>query len=183
MLNDSITSPGTLLEDLAEEEEHSPTTDAVFKKPPGKEESALREKKVELNVNVKTQIVDPEGKRFTTKDKGKGKADPLPLTTTTKNRATGVVEKENQVKAKGTRTMSSSSSRSVSPGLSSNAKMKVSNVPTNSKKAVKPVAKAASATFSGGTRVGMKLPPGKGGARRVPIDSAEAAPVGPGWRG
>ena len=179
MLNDSITSSGTLLEDLAEEEEHSP----VFKKPPGKEESALREKKVEMNVNVKTQIVDPEAKRFTTKEKGKGKADPLPGTTTMKNRAAGVVEKENQVKAKGTRTMSSSSSRSVSPGLGSNAKTKVGNVPTDDKKAGKPVAKAASAAFSGSTRAGMKLPPGKGGARRVPIDSAEAAPVGPGWRG
>jgi hypothetical protein len=198
MLNDSIASPGTLLEDLVEEEEHSPTTaTAVFTKPLALNsraaelrvdmhigESPLKEKKVESNVNVnpKTRSVDPDVKRFTAKEKGKGKADAmLSVTSTAKHRVTGNVEKENQVKAKGTRTIlsSSSSSGSVSSGLGSNPKMK----PADGKKVVKSVVKPASVSTSGTTRVGMKLPPGKGGARRVPIDSAEAAPVGPGWRG
>jgi hypothetical protein len=196
MLNDSITSPSNLLEDLVEEEEHSPTTAALAGTKPkpnlkpvlndlaagfGMEESPLREKKVESNVNTKIKTVDPEAKRFTAKEKGKGKADPpLPLTTTARSRATGTVEKENQVKTKGTRTISPVF---VSSGSTSNPKGKVAASSIDGKKIIKPAAKPVSSTTSGTTMFGMKLPPGKGGARRVPIDSAEAAPVGPGWRG
>jgi len=195
MLNDSMTSPpnpATLLEDLVEDEEQSPTNNAkVFTKPAlnniaaelGVEEIPLREKKVESNVNDKTKRVDPDAKRFTAKEKGKGKADPLPTITTTRNRATGAVEKENQVKAKGIRTLSSSSVGSASSGTALNPKVKAATASANEKRTIKPATKPVFSAIPGTTMVGMKLPPGKGGARRVPIDSAEAAPVGPGWRG
>ena len=191
MLNDSFASPPNpvmSMEDLVEEQEDSPTNNVatVFTKPNSKfassnlaaglgtEENALREKKVESNVDNRLKAV--ENKRYTAKEKGKGKADPLSMTNTAKSRATGVVEKENQVKAKSARITSSSGS---AISTASNPKMKVTATSSDAK-TLKTTVKSGS---SGVSVTSMKLPPGKGGARRVPIDSAEAAPVGPGWRG
>jgi len=173
MLNDdSLMSPpdtATSLDDFAEEE------------------SPLKEKKVEVNVDIKIRGAEPDGKRFTTKEKGKGKADMVSVVKSRVTGGTGVGagEKENQTKVRSTRALSSSSSSgSVSSGLGSNPRVKAAAVSADGKKASKPAVKpVSSAATAGSTRVGMKLPPGKGGARRVPIDSAEAAPVGPGWRG
>jgi hypothetical protein len=163
MLNDdSLAEPLTSMDDLVEEAEESP----------------LKEKKVEVNINPKkTRIIDSDGdaKRFTTKEKGKSRAVVGSVQVSLPKSRT--VEKENQVKVKSARGLSGSSSSSGS-GSSGLGKMKVA---VDGKKTVKPTTSAATTT-SGTTRVGMKLPPGKGGARRVPIDSAEAAHVGPGWR-
>lgn len=51
-----------------------------------------------------------------------------------------------------------------------------------SRKAIPP-SSSNQAMTSSRTKPAMKLPPGKGGARRVPINSADAAPTAPGWRG
>ena len=143
---------------------------------------------MEVNVNPKKThgggLGGDAAKRFTTKEKGKSRAvvGSAGQVSLSKSRT---VEKENQVKMKSVRGSSGSSSSSSSGGFGSGSsglvKMKAA---IDGKKAIKPTSAAAAAASLGTTttRVGMKLPPGKGGARRVPIDSAEAAPVGPGWR-
>jgi hypothetical protein len=167
MLNDdSLAEPLTSPSPSVEEEEESP----------------LKEKKMEVNVNPKKThsggLDGDAAKRFTTKEKGKSRAvvGSAVQVSLSKSRT---VEKENQVKMKSVRGSSGSSSSSSS-GSSGLVKMKAA---IDGKKAIKPTSAAATASLgTTTTRVGMKLPPGKGGARRVPIDSAEAAPVGPGWR-
>ena len=143
------------------------------------EDNPLKEKKVEVNVNVKKVGEKEKEKRFTTKEKGKAKADPPPPSAAVKGRTTGTAEKENEVKSKTSRISPSSSSGFVQAGLESRVKPASASisVPT---KVIKPVPKSSDAVLS---KVGTKLAPGKGGPRRVLIDSAEAAPVGPGWRG
>ncbi|KIM90284.1 hypothetical protein PILCRDRAFT_84369 [Piloderma croceum F 1598] len=163
-LAEPLTSSPSSMDDLVEEEE---------------EESPLKEKKVEVNVNPKkTHGTDSDGdaKRFTTKEKGKSRAVVGSVQVSLQKSRT--VEKENQVKMKSVRGSSGSSSSSSGSGSGSSGLGKMKPA-VDGKKAVKPASSAATASS---TRVGMKLPPGKGGARRVPIDSAEAAPIGPGWR-
>ena len=143
------------------------------------EDNPLKEKKVEVNVDVKKVGEKEKEKRFTTKEKGKAKADPPLPSAAVKGRTTGTAEKENEVKSKTSRISPSSSSGFVQAGLESRVKPASASisVPT---KVIKPVPKSSDAVLS---KVGTKLAPGKGGPRRVLIDSAEAAPVGPGWRG
>jgi hypothetical protein len=196
MLNDDSTMMST-------EEEISPTAPGGFAKPSvnlggGSGEGALREKKVEMNVGAKIRAMGgdvddiAEAKRFSAREKGKGKAD-LSVPVAKKSRVVAI-EKENQIKTTTTTritvsTTSSSSSSSSSSSAGSAASAPSSNPKTKveTKKGVNNNNKPASAVrppSATGTnaRVGTKLlPPSKGGPRRVPIDSAEAAPVG--WRG
>jgi hypothetical protein len=175
MLNDD-----SLAEPLTSSPSPSPSVEE-------EEESPLKEKKMEVNVNPKKThsggLDGDAAKRFTTKEKGKSRAvvGSAVQVSLSKSRT---VEKENQVKMKSVRGSSGSSSSSGGFGSGSSGLVKM-KAAIDGKKAIKPTS-AAAATASLGTttttRVGMKLPPGKGGARRVPIDSAEAAPVGPGWR-
>lgn len=196
MMNDSPVSPpnpSTSLTDLVEDDEHSPTPAVTFTKPAanlkpalstlaaelGMEESPLREKKVEPNADKKVVADD---KRFTAKEKGKTKMDPLAgpagAPATARSRPSGAVEKENQVKAKTSR-VSSSSSGSIVSGPGSKAKQSVG--PPDAKKTVKSIAKPPPvASGSGTAKPGFKPGPVLGGARRVLVQSAEAAK---GWRG
>ncbi|KAG1857327.1 Afadin and alpha-actinin-binding-domain-containing protein [Suillus subalutaceus] len=114
------------------------------------DDSPLREKKTEPNVvplPPLKNMLPPESKPFSTKEKGKTKAE---LIVPGKLKP----EKENRDKV----------FRKPSPSLppAPQPKLKVSSLATS-----KPA---------------PKLPSGKGGARRVLIGSAEAAPL-PGWRG
>jgi len=123
------------------------------------DESPLREKKVEPNL-IKAKTVKP-GARLTAKEKGKSRAEPIPVSRT---RPAVALEKENVKRAK----LSTGAPSMVRPAAQQNAPDRKSvNLPP------KPFSR---------TNVPGKLPPGKGGARRVPIDSAEAAPVGPAWK-
>lgn len=125
------------------------------------DESPLREKKIEPNL-AKAKAGKP-GMKTTAKEKGKGRADPAPMSRT---RAAVPLEKENVKRAK------------LSAGAPTRG--------TTTQTAVdRKVLKAPPKPFSKST-VAAKLPANRGGARRVPIDSAEAAPVsrgGPGWKG
>ena len=156
----------------------------------GMDENPLKEKKVGSNVKVKAKTVEMEAKRYTAKEKGKGKAEALTVTNTntaaTRNRTSGSLEKENQVKAKSGGRISSSSfssAGSVSSSNKSNLKAKGNAAPStvadvaDGRKVAKPVLKSAS-SGTGTTKIGvLKLAAGRGGPRRVPIDSAEAATV------
>ncbi|KII85992.1 hypothetical protein PLICRDRAFT_115132 [Plicaturopsis crispa FD-325 SS-3] len=124
--------------------------------------SPLREKKVEPNPNVGTKVFrPPEPKRLTSKEKGKGRA-PEPVAPG-KRRSTEP-QKENDTKR----------SRSTATA------MKLP--PADSKKLVRPAGKPVESGLSK-PRVIPRIAPGNGGPRRVPIDSAEAAPKGRGWKG
>ncbi|KDQ61460.1 hypothetical protein JAAARDRAFT_45107 [Jaapia argillacea MUCL 33604] len=136
------------------------------------DDSPLREKKVPHNVDSRSKAGPIGHNRFTAKEKGKGRADPQGVTT--RSRTTAAIEKENHVKRSKTRAVASSSSSTVT---------KISGPVVASGRITKSVAKPPAPSATGGSRPIPKLPPGKGGARRVPIDSAEAAPVGRGWKG
>lgn len=167
-----------MLNDSPESVESGVRLEEVLPIPMPPEDTLLKEKKVEVNVNVKKVGETEKEKRFTTKEKGKAKADPPLPSAAVKGRMTGAVEKENQVKSKTSRISPLSSSGYVPAGLNSRVKTTVASKPAPAK-VVKVVPKSSDVL----AKVGTKLAPGKGGPRRVPIDSAEAAPVGPGWRG
>ncbi|KAH9930287.1 Afadin and alpha-actinin-binding-domain-containing protein [Fomitopsis serialis] len=122
----------------------------------------LRDKKVPRNLAKRSTSAAPSAAapKLTAKEKGKAKAEP---TVSSRTRPAVALEKENVKRAK-----LSSGAASGAPGSSMNK----SAAPT--KVAPKPFARP---------KVAGKLPPGKGGPRRVPIDSAEAAPVGRMWKG
>ncbi|KAH9832560.1 uncharacterized protein C8Q71DRAFT_258970 [Rhodofomes roseus] len=122
----------------------------------------LREKRAQPNLAKRSAGAVPAAAapRFTAKEKGKAKAEP---TVSTRTRPAVALEKENVKRAK-------LSNGSGSGGSASS--ISKSTAPT--KVATKLFAKP---------KVTGKLPPGKGGARRVPIGSAEAAPVGRMWKG
>ncbi|KAH9945758.1 Afadin and alpha-actinin-binding-domain-containing protein [Amylocystis lapponica] len=124
-------------------------------------EPPLRDK-TEQNV-VKPKGVRPMAQKAAPKVKGKGKAEPLAAP---RLFLAVAPEKENVKRAK--------SSLVASSAVGATAQKE-------EKKAVKAPSKSMVAAPR--PKLSAKLPPGKGGARRVPIDSAEAAPVGPGWKG
>ena len=102
--------------------------------------------------------------RVTAKEKGKAKAEPpKPAAATSRTRPAGTLEKENVKRAK-------LSAGSANGGTRAAAGK--STAPT--KAPPKPFSKPAGAARSG---------PGGGGPRRVPIGSAEAAPMGRMWKG
>ncbi|CCM01360.1 uncharacterized protein FIBRA_03410 [Fibroporia radiculosa] len=125
------------------------------------DESPLREKKVEPNaVKISKPVA---GARLPAKDKGKAKAVP---TAVPRTRPAVPMEKENVKRAK----LSTGAAAALAPTSQAAERLE--------KKSVKAPPKPFTRS-----RVPGKLPPGKGGARRVPIDSVEAAPVGPAWKG
>ena len=173
------------------EEEESPVGPEVSEVPaPASEadkdgESPLREKKVEPNVaapaaaTTKGKVFLPEPKRFTAKEKGKGKAEP-PAVASSRVRSAGAVEKENNVKGAG-----GSKVFSVQHAVGSSSRVSLSLGGAGvgeSKKGAKVVGGSGSGISTSRARLMAKLPPpGKGGPRRVLVDSAEAPPVGRGW--
>jgi hypothetical protein len=145
------------LDGVSEDSEDSPTSVVplpvaakTFLSESESDDSPLREKKTEPNVvalPLLKNMLPPESKHFSTKEKGKTKAEPV---------VPGKLKQEKENRDKVFRKPSPSLPPAPQP------KPKVSSLATS-----KPA---------------PKLPPGKGGARRVLIGSAEAAPL-PGWRG
>ncbi|KAI0954591.1 hypothetical protein AcW1_006435 [Taiwanofungus camphoratus] len=127
-------------------------------------DSTLREKRVEPNI-VKANASHSTAGRLTMKEKGKGKAEPA---VGMRTRPAVALEKENVKRAM----MSVTASNGVG------GTTRISPVERDPKKIVKAPPKPFTRPKNA-----SKLAPGKGGARRVPIDSAEAAPVGPAWKG
>ena len=127
------------------------------------DDSTLREKKTERNV-VKAKKGDKaDTKKRTSKERSRAKEEPVVPAVTGKTKTVGAGEKENRDKL----------SRRGSPPMLGAPPTKPPSASNTSKPEV-----AAKPT----SKVPVKLPVGRGGARRVPIGSAEAAPL-PGWRG
>ncbi|KAL6297903.1 Afadin and alpha-actinin-binding-domain-containing protein [Sparassis latifolia] len=126
------------------------------------DESPLREKRAERNA-AEPKSVHAAVRQAVAKGKGKARTE-----VSAASRGTVIPgEKENVKRAK-----SSTSGTTV----------KATPLVRDEKKTARPPPKPS--VVSARTRFTInKLPQGKGGARRVPIDSAEAAPVGPGWKG
>ncbi|KAF8075153.1 Afadin and alpha-actinin-binding-domain-containing protein [Lyophyllum atratum] len=145
----------------------------VSESPP---ESPLQEKKLEPNVvkrpsvttTAKGRVFHPDPARFTAKEKGKAKAAPVVNAPSGRVKTSASVEKENG----GTK----------AEGKVFTAPSRIS--PPEIKKAAKPPPKPAAAISTSRARLTAKLPPpGKGGPRRVLIDSEEAPTAIKGWRG
>ncbi|KAG6336455.1 hypothetical protein ID866_2626 [Astraeus odoratus] len=118
------------------------------------EESPLREKRTERNVDSQRGVA----KKVLLKTKAKVHPPPVAAAANGKSKMSGSLEKENRSK----------SMRRVSPTNAPQPKPPTNVNATKGECPVKNVTKAPS-----------KLPTGKGGARRVPVGSAEAAP---GWK-
>jgi hypothetical protein len=127
------------------------------------DDSPLREKKTERNVVQATKSDKADTKKRTSKERSRVKEEPVVPAVTGKAKTVGAGEKENRDKL----------SRRGSPPMLGAPPTKPPSASNTSKSEV-----AAKST----TKVPVKLPVGRGGARRVPIGSAEAAPL-PGWRG
>lgn len=126
------------------------------------DDSPLRVK-TEQNV-VQVKKVEKAGtKRRTSKERSKVRVEPAAPIAAGKPKTIGVGEKENRDKP----------SRRGSPPMLGVPPIK----PPSTSAKNKPEVQAKSTM-----KVPSKLPIGRGGARRVPIGSVEAAPL-PGWRG
>ncbi|KAI0058856.1 hypothetical protein BV25DRAFT_1993962 [Artomyces pyxidatus] len=125
--------------------------------PPDEDDSPLREKQVEKNAGRGPALV------FTAPAPAPPKKSLAAAMETTKPAG---VEKENTIKR-----------RLKGPAH------KAGGVARSQPAATAPAPARASVGTKSKLGVSSQLPAGKGGARRVPIDSAEAAPIGPGWRG
>lgn len=130
------------------------------------DDSPLREKRTERNAaQVKKAKVDKaDMKKRSSKERSKVKEEPAVPTLMGKPKMIGAGEKENRDKP----------ARRGSPPMLGAPPTKPPSTTTTSK----PEAPAKSTII----KVPAKLPVGRGGARRVPVGSAEAAPL-PGWRG
>ena len=127
------------------------------------DDSPLREKKTERNVVQAKKGDRADTKKRTSKERSKVKEEAAVPTVTGKPKTVGAGEKENRDKP----------SRRGSPPMLGAPPTKPPSTTTTNKPEV--VAKPT-------IKVPTKLPVGRGGARRVPVGSAEAAPL-PGWRG
>ncbi|KAG6381745.1 Afadin and alpha-actinin-binding-domain-containing protein [Boletus reticuloceps] len=127
------------------------------------DDSPLREKKSERNVAQAKQCEKTDTKKRSSKERNKVREEPAVPAAASKPKTIGAGEKENRDKQ----------SRRGSPPMLGAPATKPPSTSTTSKPEV-------GAKFT--TKMPAKLPVGKGGARRVPIGSAEAAPL-PGWRG
>ncbi|TBU23711.1 Afadin and alpha-actinin-binding-domain-containing protein [Dichomitus squalens] len=111
------------------------------------------------------------------KGKGKARADAAPQvqaqTRTSRARAGGALEKENVKRAK----LNPPTAAATASGKGAAASKDVKKPPSKPANGVSTRARTAAA----GGRGTVVKPPSKGGPRRVPIGSAEAAPV-PSWR-
>ncbi|OSX64473.1 hypothetical protein POSPLADRAFT_1137091 [Postia placenta MAD-698-R-SB12] len=121
------------------------------------DENPLRDR--EAQANVKSKATGPVTK-LTAKGKGKAKAEPMPVSRT---RPAVALEKENVNRAK----LSSGAASTTGTAQAAPEKKSVKAPP-------KPFSRS---------KVAGRPPPARIGPRRVPIDSAEAAHVGPGWKG
>lgn len=172
---------GALDKEMEGDEEHSPTPVATIAPPvlaPPKSLAeelgmsddsppALREK-TQANVAKRNPPgARPAAPRLSAKEKGKGKAESSKPAAASRTRAAGTLEKENVKRAK----LSGGTGEGPSDG-SANTEGGRSTAP----------AKVPPKPFSKPSGAG-RLAPGKGGARRVPIGSAEAAPMGRMWKG
>ncbi|KAF9233476.1 Afadin and alpha-actinin-binding-domain-containing protein [Melanogaster broomeanus] len=160
MLADSPNSPGSGPVCDSDKEDITPANPPVrgVKARRDEDDSPLREKRAERNLASQAQGGQADEKKQTSKQKAKSKAEPAALAMLSKPKTIGAAEKENRDKP-----------RKGSPAMLGASLAK----PSSNSGTSKPETSAKAAT---------KLPSGKGGARRVPIGSAEAAPL-PGWRG
>ena len=120
-------------------------------------------KKIERNVAQVKKGDKVGAKKRGSKESNKVKEEPDVPAMTGKSKTIGAGEKENRDKP----------SRRGSPPMLGALPTKPPSASTTSK---------AEMPAKPATKVPAKLPVGRGGARRVPIGSAEAAPL-PGWRG
>lgn len=174
---------GALDEEIEGDEEDSPTPAATVAPPvlaPTKSLAeelgvsegddsppALREKKTQVNT-AKRSVRPAAAPRVAAKEKGKAKAEPpKPAAAASRTRPAGTLEKENVKRAK----LSGGAGAGSANGGASTAGGKST---AQAKPPSKPFSKPAGAG---------RLAPGKSGPRRVPIGSAEAAPVGRMWKG
>ncbi|KAH0836788.1 Afadin and alpha-actinin-binding-domain-containing protein [Lanmaoa asiatica] len=127
------------------------------------DDSPLKEKKTTRNVKQVKRVDKADTKKRTSKERSKVKEELVVPAATGKLKTIGAGEKENRDKP----------SRRGSPPMLGAPPTKPPSTSTTSK----PEIPAKSMM-----KVSTKLPVGRGGARRVPIGSAEAAPL-PGWRG
>ena len=129
------------------------------------DDSPLREKRTERNVAQAKKGDKAETKKRTSKEKATKVREELVVPIgASKPKTIGAGEKENRDKL---------SRRGSPPLVGAPATKPLGSTSTVSKP-------EAAAKFT--TKAPTRLPVGKGGARRVPIGSAEAAPL-PGWRG
>ena len=188
MLADSPESPeGPVLNALAEVDENAmdsfDTSHIPARAQPSlaeelgvseEDDSPLREK--EKAPPATRKVADAEKPKPRDNGKGKARADPAPApqqTRTSRTRAGVVLEKESVKRAK------------LNPASTAAASSKDARKPPPSKPASGVGARTrsgATAAAGGGGRVAAVNPASRGGPRRVPIGSAEAAPV-PSWRG
>lgn len=176
----------SLLPPAPQEEQMSLAAELGVESPP---DTPLQEKKVERNVQIKGgalpgkgRVFFPEPKKSTsiapsTVAKGKAKAEAPPINASTRGRT--VLEKENSDNSKSTK---ATVTGKVSPPI------KASTGPVeSSKKAADAKRNASTSALSAGRGRVSKAPPipaGRGGGpRRVLVDSADAPPIGKGWRG
>ncbi|PPQ75446.1 hypothetical protein CVT26_016220 [Gymnopilus dilepis] len=159
----------------------------VSESPP---DTPLQERRMKPNVTAaapRGRVFFPEPKKPPTVEKGKARAKPDPAP---RARPSGTSEKENsnqRTKRAGTK------SGKVSPvlvgGGGGTIARKISPTNTTSvaggqtKTSIKAVVKASTASASNRPRLSTKPSgPSGGGPRRVPIDSADAPPIGKGWK-
>lgn len=127
------------------------------------DDSPLREKKTGRNVARVKKVDKADTKKRSSKERSKVKEEPTVPAATSKLKTIGAGEKENRDKP----------SRRGSPPMLGVPSTKPPGASTTSKHEVQAKSMA---------KVPAKLPVGRGGARRVPVGSADAAPL-PGWRG
>jgi hypothetical protein len=163
MLADSPDSPESEPMFGSDEADTTPTNPPVVNVPKDEDDSPLREKKTGRNVATQAKGDQVDEKKRTSKVKAKAKVEPVAPAIVSKPKTVGAREKENRDKT---------SRRGSPPMLGAPSAKPSSTLGTSQPETA---AKAA-------TKAPAKLPPIKGGARRVPIGSAEAAAL-PGWRG
>ena len=181
----------SLLPPAPQEEQMSLAAELGVESPP---DTPLQEKKVERNVQIKGgalpgkgRVFFPEPKKSTsvapsTVAKGKAKAEAPPFNTGARGRM--VLEKENSDNSKSTKATKTGKISPPGPIKASTGPVESSKKAADAKPNPSTSSKAA---FGAGRGRVSKAPPilaGRGGGpRRVLVDSADAPPIGKGWRG
>ncbi|KAF9224074.1 hypothetical protein BS17DRAFT_880114 [Gyrodon lividus] len=166
MLADSPDNPESEPTCESDQTDTTPTNpSAGVKAAKDEDDSPLREKKSERNVATQAKGSQVDEKKRTSRETSKAKAEPVAPAVVSKPRTVGAREKENRDKT---------SRKGSLPMPTLGAPLAKSSSTSGTSK--------PETAAKGATKVPAKLSSGKGGARRVPIGSAEAAPL-PGWKG
>ncbi|KAI0364368.1 hypothetical protein BV20DRAFT_974567 [Pilatotrama ljubarskyi] len=177
-MEDSRPPDSEPIRSLAEELGVSEDDDSPLREKPPKAEVGVQGTKRKAGPSSESERRIQPSRAAVVKDtKGKGRAADSQPGPTSRSRAGTALEKENVKRVKLSTATSAAKAQEVKKSARSTA-VPSSGKPTNSSA---PTTRGRTAPPSTGS--GSKAPPRpKGGARRVPIGSAEAAP-GPTWRG